>query len=179
MMDFPLPMNCFSLPLLSSFHKTLDVENFICWPDLVAAAVVSESVVEMTDTTCSAIMEELGFSLLSEFLLPTSVKECRALFKVAVHWKFWAELLEGLVVTTKDTPLPNFTQRIHLLWGENDHIFKLELARDTKQQLGEKTTLQSIKKAGHLVHLERPFVYNRCLKQFLASLHATNHEARK
>ncbi|CAA0839557.1 alpha/beta-Hydrolases superfamily protein [Striga hermonthica] len=169
------------------------------WPDLVAAAVVSGSVVEMTESSSSAIVEELGFSSLSEFLLPTSVKECRELFKVAVHRKFWfpdrlygdflkvmfynrkerAELLEGLVVTTKDKALPNFTQRIHLLWGENDQIFKMELARDMKQQLGEKTTLQGIKKAGHLVHLERPCVYNRCLKEFLASLHATDDEARK
>jgi len=32
--------------------------------------------------------------------------------------------------------------------------------------------LQSISKAGHLVHLERPCVYNRCLKEFLASVTA-------
>ncbi|KAE9466977.1 hypothetical protein C3L33_01112, partial [Rhododendron williamsianum] len=43
-------------------------------------------------------------------------------------------------------------------------------------ELGEKTTFEGIKKAGHLVHLERPCAYNRCLKRFLASLHAA-HEA--
>lgn len=32
--------------------------------------------------------------------------------------------------------------------------------------------LQSINKAGHLVHLERPCVYNRLLKEFLACVHA-------
>ncbi|KAL0378139.1 UNVERIFIED_CONTAM: hypothetical protein Sradi_3119400 [Sesamum radiatum] len=88
-----------------------------------------------------------------------------------------AELLEGLVVSTKDTSIPNFRQRIHLLWGENDQIFNLELAQNMKEQLGDKATFQGIKKAGHLVHLERPCVYNRCLNQFLASLHAD--EARK
>ena len=41
------------------------------------------------------------------------------------------------------------------------------------RQLGEKTMLQSISKAGHLVHLERPCVYNRLLKEFLASVTAT------
>lgn len=38
------------------------------------------------------------------------------------------------------------------------------------RQLGDKATFQGIKKAGHLVHLERPCVYNRHLKLFLASL---------
>lgn len=36
------------------------------------------------------------------------------------------------------------------------------------RQLGEKTILQSIKKAGHLLHVERPCAYNRHLKKFLA-----------
>jgi pimeloyl-ACP methyl ester carboxylesterase len=35
--------------------------------------------------------------------------------------------------------------------------------------------LQSISKAGHLVHLERPCVYNRRLKEFLASVTATEN----
>jgi len=38
------------------------------------------------------------------------------------------------------------------------------------RKLGNKTTLQEIKKAGHLAHIERPCIYNRCLKQFLASV---------
>jgi len=38
------------------------------------------------------------------------------------------------------------------------------------RQLGETATFQGIQKAGHLVHLERPCVYNRCLKRFLTSL---------
>lgn len=39
------------------------------------------------------------------------------------------------------------------------------------RQLGEKATLKIIKKAGHLVHLERPCIYNRCLKEFLVLVH--------
>jgi len=42
------------------------------------------------------------------------------------------------------------------------------------RQLGEGTTFEGIKKAGHLVHLERPCVYNRCLKKFIASFLASN-----
>ncbi|KAI3451693.1 hypothetical protein Pfo_008358 [Paulownia fortunei] len=167
------------------------------YPELVEALVISGSILAMTDSISTATLEGLGFSSSSELLLPSSVKGCKALLKVAAHKKLWfpdrlhkdflevmfnnrkerGELLEGLVVSTKDTSIPNFPQRIHLLWGENDQIFKLELAQNMKEQLGDKATFQGIKKAGHLVHLERPCVYNRCLKQFLASLHAD--EARK
>lgn len=161
------------------------------YPELVEAVVISGSILAMTDSISNETLKGLGFSSSSELLLPDSVKGCKALLKVAAHKKLWfpdklhkdflevmftnrkerAELLEGLVVSNRDANIPNFPQRIHLLWGENDQIFKLELAQNMKQQLGDKATFQDIKKAGHLVHLERPCVYNRCLNQFLASLY--------
>ncbi|KAL8044896.1 hypothetical protein ABFX02_08G076300 [Erythranthe guttata] len=168
------------------------------YPEMVEAMVVSGSILAMTDSISAATLEGLGFSSSSELLLPDSVKGCKALLKVAAHKKLWfpdrlhkdfleamfnnrkerGELLEGLVVSTKDTKIPNFPQRIHLLWGENDQIFTFDLAQNMKEELGDKATVEGIKKAGHLVHLERPCVYNRCLKKFLISLHTTN-EPRK
>jgi len=71
-----------------------------------------------------------------------------------------AELLEGLVINNKDPTIPKFVQvisafnssglfllicllnmlsspymlqKIHLLWGENDQIFKLEHAQNMKE----------------------------------------------
>lgn len=38
------------------------------------------------------------------------------------------------------------------------------------RQMGNNVALHQIEKAGHLVHMERPFVYNKQLKKFLASL---------
>ncbi|KAJ7944281.1 Alpha/beta hydrolase fold [Quillaja saponaria] len=160
------------------------------YPDMVRAMVVSGSILAMTDSVSEATMQRLGFSSSSELLLPTSVKGLKALLSIAAHKKLWfpdrlhkdylevmftnrkerSELLEALVISNKDTTIPNFPQRIHLLWGENDQIFKMELAKDMKEQLGENATFQEIKKAGHLVHLERPCVYNRCLKQFFSTL---------
>lgn len=162
------------------------------YPDLVDAIVVSGSILAMTDSISATTLNGLGFTSSSELLLPTSVKGLKALLKVAAYKKLWfpdrlhrdflevmftnrkerGELLEGLVVSNKETTIPNFPQRIHLLWGENDQIFNLELAQNMKHQLGDKTTFHGIEKAGHLVHLERPCVYNKCLKQLLTSLHA-------
>ncbi|XP_057795016.1 uncharacterized protein LOC131011247 [Salvia miltiorrhiza] len=167
-------------------------------PEMVDAMVISGSILAMTDSISNATLDELGFSSSSELLLPTSVKGCKALLKVAAYKNLWfpdrlhrdflevmfsnrkerAELLEGLVVSTKETNIPSFSQRIHLLWGEEDQIFKLELAQNMKEQLGDKATFEGIKKAGHLVHLERPCVYNTCLKNFLASMQV-NEETTK
>lgn len=162
------------------------------YPDLVHSLVVSGSILAMTDSISESTLEGLGFNSSSELLLPTSVKGLKALLSVAAYKKLWfpdrlhkdfleamftnrkerGELLEGLVISNQDATVPNFPQRIHLLWGENDQFFKLELAQNMKGQLGENATFQGIEKAGHLVHLERPCVYNRRLNQFLTSLHA-------
>ncbi|CAL4962464.1 unnamed protein product [Urochloa decumbens] len=164
-------------------------------PDLVRWLVVSGSVLAMTDSISEASLERIGVASSAELLLPESVKGLKALLSIATHRKLWfpdrlhrdylevmftnrkerAELLEGLVVSNKDATVPVLPQKILLLWGENDNIFNIELAKTMKEQLGEKTVLQSISKAGHLVHLERPCVYNQRLKEFLASVTATEN----
>ncbi|CAL1360828.1 unnamed protein product [Linum trigynum] len=161
------------------------------YPEMVRAMVVSGSILAMTDSISVETLGRIGFKSSSELLLPTSVKGLKALLSVAAHKKLWfpdrlhkdflevmfgnrkerGELLEGLVISNKDTTIPNFRQKIHLLWGENDQIFQLELAHNMKEQLGEKATVESISKAGHLVHLERPCAYNKCLNKILESLH--------
>ncbi|XP_071696140.1 uncharacterized protein [Rutidosis leptorrhynchoides] len=160
------------------------------YPEMVRAMVISGSILAMTDSISETTLTGLGFSSSSELLLPDSVKGLKALLSVATHKKLWfpnrlhkdylevmfnnrkerGELLEGLIVSNKDNIIPHFPQRIHLLWGENDQIFKMELAQNMKWQLGDNTTVEGISKAGHLVHIERPCVYTRRLKKFLASL---------
>ncbi|CAO2830462.1 unnamed protein product [Amaranthus hypochondriacus] len=161
------------------------------WPDLVEALVVSGSILAMTESISEAELNRMGFRSSSELLLPTSVNGLKTLLKIATHKNLWfphrlhkdylevmftnrkerSELLEALVIAKQNPDIPNFTQRIHLLWGENDQIFRMEIAQQMKEKLGEKATYEGIKKAGHLVHLERPCVYNRCLKRFLASVY--------
>ncbi|KAG9449655.1 hypothetical protein H6P81_009620 [Aristolochia fimbriata] len=158
------------------------------YPELVTSLVISGSVLAMTDSISGTTLERLGFASSSELLLPNSVKGLKALLSVAAHKKLWfpdrlfrdylevmfnnreerAQLLEGLIVSNKDASIPNFSQKILLLWGENDQIFNLNLAKNMEEQLGGNTTMQAIEKAGHLVHLERPCVYNRRLKEYLA-----------
>ncbi|CAA3025751.1 epoxide hydrolase 4-like [Olea europaea subsp. europaea] len=100
------------------------------YPEFVEAVVISGSILAMTDSISNETLESLGFSSSAQLLLPNTVKECKALLKVAAHKKLWfpnrlhrdflevmfnnrkerAELLEGLVVTNKDVAIPKFPQ---------------------------------------------------------------------
>ncbi|XP_042041090.1 putative aminoacrylate hydrolase RutD [Salvia splendens] len=159
-------------------------------PELVEVVVVSGSVAELSESVSGDVLRRLGFSSLSEMLLPESVEGCKALLRISMHKKLSfpnrlykdflevmfvntkekAELLEALIVLDKDAKIPKLSRKIHLLWGEEDQIFKQELAQHMKEVVGDNATYESIKKGGHLVHLERPFFYNKCLNHFLASL---------
>ncbi|KAE9606696.1 hypothetical protein Lal_00025841 [Lupinus albus] len=161
------------------------------YPELVEAVMVSGTVVAMKESIIMNIVKGLGFSSSSEMLMPTTANGIKDLLSMGTHKKIWfphrfhkdfleimfenrkerAELLEGLDISYKDVYIPKFQQRMHLLWGENDKIFKLKLGENMKEQLGEKATIETIKRAGHLVHLERPCVYNRSLKHFLSSIY--------
>ncbi|KAA8536098.1 hypothetical protein F0562_028576 [Nyssa sinensis] len=166
------------------------------YPDLVESMVVSGSVVEFTQSVSDALLKNIGFSRWSDYLMPDSAEGVKVLLSIASHKLPWlpdfffrdflqvmfsnrkerAELLEALVISDKDSTIPKYTQRIHLLWGENDKIFNLEVAHNLKERLGRETTLQYIEKAGHLSPLERPCMYNRHLKKILASLMADGEQ---
>ncbi|GJN21987.1 hypothetical protein PR202_gb09512 [Eleusine coracana subsp. coracana] len=84
------------------------------------------------------------------------------------------ELLQGLITSNLDAKIPTFQQKIMLIWGEEDKIFNMELAKKMKEQLGESCFLYGIRKAGHLLHVERPCAYNRQLQRWLAYINSQN-----
>ncbi|XAR72721.1 Triacylglycerol lipase [Bertholletia excelsa] len=160
-------------------------------PDLVKAMVVSSTVIELTESISNAWLPRHGFASWSELLLPRTPEGVKVLFTVGTHKLPWlphffykdyleamfdhrkeqAELLEALVVSDKDSTVPDYPQRIYFLWADDDKIFNLELANSMKKQLGEKASLQYIKNAGHLVQWERPCAYTSHLKEILASIY--------
>lgn len=157
------------------------------YPKLVKCLVITGSVIAMTDTIGQASLSRLGFSSSAEMLLPTSVGGLKALFSVAFYHKIrlpdflfqdflevmfnnreekW-ELLTALVESNKEAEVPNFSQKILMLWGNNDEVFDVEVAQRMKEQLGDRTEFVTIDKAGHLLHWERPCQYNKHLLEFL------------
>ncbi|KAJ4843901.1 hypothetical protein Tsubulata_040137 [Turnera subulata] len=166
------------------------------FPDLVHSLVVSCSVMALTESITRYGLERLGFSSWAELLLPDTVKGLKELIEISTHNFFRipsfvcrhileimfdnrkerAELLEALITPDKDFNIPNYPQKIHLLWGVNDKIFNMEVANNLKEQLEGKVTLHCIENAGHMVPIERPWVYNRHLKKILASLYEKGNQ---
>ncbi|KAL0000904.1 hypothetical protein SO802_014685 [Lithocarpus litseifolius] len=160
------------------------------YPDLVESMVLTCSAMALTKSISDAALERIGFKSWSDYLLPDSVQGVKVLFDIATFKLPWIpnfiykhylevmfdnrkereELLEALVIDDKDFTIPSHPQRVHLLWGENDIIFNMEVVNNLKRQLGDRATLQYIEKAGHLVEAERPCVYNKHLKEILTTL---------
>ncbi|KAL4588815.1 hypothetical protein LXL04_001710 [Taraxacum kok-saghyz] len=155
------------------------------YPELVKSMVVSCTVIELTESISRDVYKQLGVSSWSELLMPTTIEGLKRLTSVVAHKPLWApdfiyrnilettfgnrkeriELLEALVVPDDDANSDfNYSQTIHMLWGEDDKIFDLDLARIMKMRLGDKTTLDWIKDAGHVVPSEQSSIYNQRLK---------------
>ncbi|KAJ8767250.1 hypothetical protein K2173_013647 [Erythroxylum novogranatense] len=161
------------------------------FPDLVHSMVICCSVMALTDSISRVSLARLGFSSWSEILIPNNINGVKELLNVVSYRSQWTpeflrkdilevisenkeektELLEALEVKDKDFGISKFSQKIHLLWGKEDKIFNMEVAYNLKEQLEGKATLDAIEKAGHLVQLERPFVYNSCLEKILDSFY--------
>ncbi|KAH8498296.1 hypothetical protein Peur_073497 [Populus x canadensis] len=167
------------------------------FPDLVDSFVVSCSVMALTESISRASLERIGFPSWVKHLVPDTVEGVEKIVDVSTYKSLWmphflykdvfetayninrkerVELLDALVVRDKDFSLTSYPQntakRIHLLWGEEDIIFNMEVARNLQEKLlAGKAPLHYIEKAGHAVPLERPFAYNRQLKKILVSLH--------
>lgn len=160
------------------------------YPDLIESMVVTCSVMGLTESVSNAALERIGFDSWVDFLLPKTADALKVQLDIGCyklptlpafvykhilealfgHRKERTELLEEVVINDKEFNIPYFSQKVHLLWGENDKIFDMRTARNLKAQVGENATMESIEKAGHLVNMEHPFIYNRQLKTILTSL---------
>ncbi|XP_030525105.1 putative aminoacrylate hydrolase RutD [Rhodamnia argentea] len=158
-------------------------------PELVESVVATCAGPTLTESLSRECLERMGFPSWPALLLPESASSLKKLlqigsfhfprfpkcvFKHALEVMFdyrkeRAALLEALVIPDKDFAFPNYSQKVHLVWGENDRIFPVEVAKSLKEKLGDNATLVCIEKAGHIAALERPFVYSKCLKRILAS----------
>lgn len=180
-----------------SYGGMIAFEMAKLYPKLVQSMVISAAVVELTMSISQVSLKQINVSNWQDLLLPQTIEGFNRMMNIGAHKLPWipgfifrgifetmfnnrkerGELLAALVVPDNDANTDtNYSQRIHMLWGQEDKIFSLELAKTMKTRLGANTTLEYVKNAGHLLPLEKPFAYNRRLRRFLAS---TNNIAAK
>ncbi|KAH7517809.1 hypothetical protein FEM48_Zijuj09G0103600 [Ziziphus jujuba var. spinosa] len=163
-------------------------------PVLVESLVLSNSIVGFSELQSQEVLDRLGFESWTQFLMPNNVEGLKMLLGHIIYWRPWfpdwaykhflkvmfenreerAELMKAMIIKNDEYVIPNYSQVGHLSSFTPltlmINYFSVVFLRTLFVINGEKASLHCIKKAGHLVHLERPFVYNRCLKKILASL---------
>ncbi|KAK1369578.1 hypothetical protein POM88_035670 [Heracleum sosnowskyi] len=161
------------------------------YPEMVQCIVASGTAIELTESISRVSLQNIGYSSWSEFLMSDSTKGLTTFFSIAsqkppylpefaakdfLKSEFFGnrkerdELLKAWVINDNDVGPYNYSQKVYLLWGENDKIFKKQVAENIKRQLGEQANLEFIKDAGHLVHSDQASEYNQRLKNILASV---------
>ncbi|XP_074305052.1 uncharacterized protein LOC141639981 [Silene latifolia] len=160
-------------------------------PELVGSMVITDSVLAEPESVSRKALERVGCPNWSDCLMPTTIEGVKVLVDISSnknnfpkmpdfffkHYlkvmfdnrKERIELLEALVIKEKDVTNYQFKQPIHLIWGNQDKIFDMEVATNLKERLGGKTKLLIVEEAGHLALLEKPFVFNQRLREALDS----------
>ncbi|KAK9667380.1 hypothetical protein RND81_14G252000 [Saponaria officinalis] len=162
-------------------------------PELVGSVIITDSVLGLTESISRKGLAQIGFTSWADFLIPNTSEGVKVLldyssYKNNFPWfprfvyqhylevmfnnrKERFELLDALVIKDEDVVTNHqFQQVIHLIWGNQDKIFDMEVANNLKERLGGKTRLLIVEDAGHLAMLERPSIFNRRLKEILDSL---------
>ncbi|CAH1444863.1 unnamed protein product [Lactuca virosa] len=142
------------------------------YPNLVHSMVVSSTAIELTESLSHESCKRCGVSSWADLLLPETMEGLIRMLTAGAHKMPWlpdfiyrgifetmfnnrkerGELLAALVVPDNDAnTVAKYSQRIHMLCGEEDKIFSDELAKAMKARLGAETTIEYIKSAGHLL----------------------------
>ncbi|KAJ8751093.1 hypothetical protein K2173_016274 [Erythroxylum novogranatense] len=160
------------------------------WPERVAGKVViASSGVNMSKSDHDELLKRGKQESIGNLMLPQNASQLRALVDVAANRQLnmipdfflndfvkrlflddrdkKLELLHGVSVGRDEfisiTPLK---QDVLLVWGDNDRIFPLEMARKLQSTIGEQVKLEIIPNASHMPQIDRPMKFNYVLKNF-------------
>ncbi|KAL8116153.1 hypothetical protein AgCh_022596 [Apium graveolens] len=167
------------------------------YPELVEFVVASDAVIEFPESLSRGIVDKYGYPSFPAFVLPTTVEGLMAFLKLCYHGpvnmpgfvakgflkefynnrKEKAELADAWVIPDNEVKPISLSQKVSLMWGDDDKLFTSQTAEDTKRQLGGDTTLVYVKDGGHLVNQDAAENYNVELKKILASFHNTSKDA--
>ncbi|KAL2346616.1 hypothetical protein Fmac_000616 [Flemingia macrophylla] len=156
----------------------------------VQKVVIASSGVNMTKTDNADLLQRAQFDHIHQLLLPATPQHLRKLLSLTVHRppkilpnfllgdfldKLYAEnrkekmeLLKGLTIGRDSTSnISPLEQEVLIIWGEEDGIFPVQLARELKRVISEKARLELIKEASHVPQIEKAGEFNNILLNFL------------
>ncbi|XP_022131781.1 uncharacterized protein LOC111004859 [Momordica charantia] len=161
------------------------------WPERIEKVIIASSGVNMRRKDNEAMLKRANVEKIDDFLLPVTAEQLRTLMKLAVfkevgrrlpdfflndfiHKLYMEnreekiELLKSLTIGREDTlNLSPLSEEVLIIWGDHDQLFPLQMAKELKEILGEKTRLEVMKETSHVPQIESPAEFNRLVKSFL------------
>ncbi|KAJ4734082.1 alpha/beta-Hydrolases superfamily protein [Rhynchospora pubera] len=159
-------------------------------PERVKKVVIASSDLLKSEEDDKELMKRGGVDNLVDLLVPKYTKTLKSLLGLTTyrapkfmpefllkdimryHFKEYTEqkleLINGLVLDTKDFELTPLQQDVLVVWGEGDQIFPVDKAYKVKEKLGDKARLEVLPKTGHIPHQEDSKRFNKLLLNFLS-----------
>ncbi|PWA67095.1 alpha/beta-Hydrolases superfamily protein [Artemisia annua] len=151
------------------------------WPERVEKVVVASSGINMRPIDNVEIMKKADVETIDELMLPETAGQLRKLLRFAANisrvYKLYREnrkekleLLEGLTLGKNDNPnISPLHQDVLIIWGDQDNIFPVDMAKELKEMLGKKASLEVMKKASHLLQIQQARNFNKIIYSFLCA----------
>ncbi|KAD4178010.1 hypothetical protein E3N88_26601 [Mikania micrantha] len=159
------------------------------WPERVEKVVIASSGVNMKPKDNGELLKRANVGKIEELMLPETAVQLRTLMRLTVSTRVYVpdfflndfidklycenrkekmELLKGLALGKHDPPnISPLPQKVLIIWGDQDNIFLLDMAKELKEILGNNASLEVMKNASHVPQLEQAKNFNRILYNFL------------
>ncbi|XP_014499835.1 uncharacterized protein LOC106760907 [Vigna radiata var. radiata] len=155
----------------------------------VEKVVIASSGVNMKRSNNVALVQRAELEKIEDLMLPATPQQLRKLMSLSIYktpqflphfllndflHKLYSEnrkekkeLLKGLTIgKDESSTLWPLEQEVLIVWGEQDQIFPVEMARELKEIIGRKARLELIKEASHVPQIEKPREFNNILLNF-------------
>ncbi|OVA08344.1 Alpha/beta hydrolase fold-1 [Macleaya cordata] len=162
------------------------------WPKRVEKVIIASSAVNMRRRENEELIEKAKVERIEDLMLPSKAAQLRVSMSLAVFKRPFflpdfvlndiihtllsenreekIQLLKGLTLGKDDTlQISPLQQEVLIVWGEHDKIFPLEKAFELKELLGDKVSMEVIKKTAHAPQQENPKQFNSIVRKFLSA----------
>ncbi|KAG9458125.1 hypothetical protein H6P81_002633 [Aristolochia fimbriata] len=152
--------------------------------------VIASSGVNRRRRHGSELMDRAKVGSVSDLMLPVTAATLRTLIGLSVfkpprimpdfllediinilykpNFEEKLQLLAGITLgKDDDVHISPLQQEVLIVWGEYDQIFPLENAYELKGLIGEKVSLEVMRKCSHVPQIEHPKRFNEIVKSFL------------
>ncbi|KAI3889052.1 hypothetical protein MKX03_012485 [Papaver bracteatum] len=159
------------------------------FPEKIDKVIIANSAINMRLKDNEELLKKINFKKIEDLLMPVKASQLRMLMSLTYYKPPFLpdfllkdiirtmmsdnreeklQLLKGLTIGKDNTiEISSLPQQVLILWGERDGIFPVEKAYELKELLGDKVTMEVIKKTSHEPQLENPKILNGIVMKFL------------